>query len=74
VLAGGTAAWRAGGRPLEAGEGRLADTPDDVWTKPYHRDLGVEEAMRQYLTWEVNLVAQIERDGDAPFLAARRPA
>ncbi|HKO06229.1 MAG TPA: rhodanese-like domain-containing protein, partial [Alphaproteobacteria bacterium] len=74
VLAGGTAAWRASGRPLEAGEGHLADTPDDVWTKPYHRDLGVEEAMRQYLTWEVNLLAQIERDGDAPFLAARRPA
>jgi len=74
VLAGGTAAWRASGRPLEAGEGRLADTPDDVWTKPYHRDLGVEEAMRQYLAWEVNLVAQIERDGDAPFLAARSPA
>ena len=69
ALAGGTAAWRASARPLASGEGHLADRPDDVWAKPYHRDLGVDEAMRQYLAWETNLVAQIERDGDAPFLA-----
>ncbi|HEY7373647.1 MAG TPA: rhodanese-like domain-containing protein, partial [Polyangia bacterium] len=30
VLAGGTAAWRAEGLPLEAGMGPLADQPDDV--------------------------------------------
>ena len=70
VLAGGTEAWRVSGRALASGEGRLASKPDDVWAKPYHRDLGVDDAMRQYLAWETNLIAQIERDGDAPFLAA----
>ena len=28
---------------------------------------GVEAAMNQYLTWEVDLVAQVQRDGDARF-------
>jgi rhodanese-related sulfurtransferase/predicted metal-dependent enzyme (double-stranded beta helix superfamily) len=49
VLAGGTAAWRAAGLPLEAGPGRLADEPDDVVPKPYERG---PAAMRAYLAWE----------------------
>ncbi len=72
LLAGGTAAWRTAGLPLEDSEERLADAPDDVMYKPYDRRARVEDAMRQYLSWEVDLVGQVERDGDAPFLAPVR--
>ena len=67
VLQGGTGAWRAAGLPLEAGLTRLADTTDDVWYRPYDRTANVEEAMRDYLNWEVNLVKQIKRDDDVNF-------
>jgi rhodanese-related sulfurtransferase len=67
VLQGGTAAWRAAGLPLESGLTRLADQTEDVWYRPYDRTENVEEAMKDYLTWEVNLVKQIERDDDVRF-------
>ncbi len=67
VLQGGTDAWRAAGLPLEGGLARLADTTDDIWYRPYDRTANVEEAMKDYLTWEVNLVKQIERDDDVNF-------
>jgi 3-mercaptopyruvate sulfurtransferase SseA len=67
VLRGGTAAWHAAGLPVESGLTRLADTTDDVWYRPYDRTANVEEAMKDYLTWEVNLVKQIERDDDVDF-------
>jgi rhodanese-related sulfurtransferase len=67
VLQGGTAAWRTAGLPMESGLARLADTTDDVWYRPYDRTANVEEAMKDYLTWEVNLVKQIERDDDVQF-------
>lgn len=49
VLAGGTAAWREAGLPLETGATRLGDEPDDVVPKPYERG---PAAMRAYLAWE----------------------
>lgn len=68
ALEGGTAAWAEAGFKLEA---TPADPPDeacvDNWLRPYDRTTGVEAAMREYLTWEVELVDQIARDGDAPF-------
>ncbi|HEV7267699.1 MAG TPA: rhodanese-like domain-containing protein [Falsiroseomonas sp.] len=68
ALEGGTAAWEAAGFTLIADR---TDPPDeacvDAWLRPYDRNHGVEEAMRAYLTWEVELVRQIERDGDAKF-------
>ena len=67
VLQGGTAAWRSAGLPLESGMTRLADQTEDVWYRPYDRTANVEEAMKDYLTWEVNLVKQIERDDDVAF-------
>jgi rhodanese-related sulfurtransferase len=67
ALAGGTRAWRDAKLPLEQGTQRLADEPNDVWYKPYDHGTGVEGAMRAYLTWEVGLVPQIARDGDARF-------
>lgn len=68
ALAGGTAAWAAAGLPLAADR---TDPPDeacvDAWLRPYDRNHGVEEAMRAYLSWEVELVHQVERDGTAAF-------
>jgi hypothetical protein len=66
-LRGGTAAWRAAGLPMATGEEHMADAPEDVFHRPYDRAKGVEQAMRDYLSWEVDLVRQIERDGDAAF-------
>ena len=72
VLQGGTAAWRAAGLPLETGMTHLADTTEDVWYRPYDRTANVEEAMQDYLNWEVNLVQQIARDDDVSFRSFAR--
>jgi rhodanese-related sulfurtransferase len=67
VLAGGNQAWRAAGLPIETGFARMLCRNDDVWYRPYDHDGDVETHMRAYLAWEVDLVAQVERDGDAGF-------
>ncbi|MBX9945789.1 MAG: hypothetical protein K2Y40_17030 [Reyranella sp.] len=67
ILAGGTKAWRDAGFALETGHLRMADPPTDVWYRPYDFKEDVEAAMRQYLDWEVDLVPQVARDGDAAF-------
>jgi rhodanese-related sulfurtransferase len=67
VLAGGMKAWRDAALPIETGHTRMADPPTDVWYRPYDFKDNVEAAMRQYLDWEVDLVPQVARDGDAAF-------
>jgi rhodanese-related sulfurtransferase len=67
VLKGGTSAWIARGLPIESGTQRLTCEANDVWYKPYEQRERGQQAMQEYLTWEVNLVRQIERDGDARF-------
>jgi rhodanese-related sulfurtransferase len=67
VLDGGTDAWRAAGLPLENGQTRLTDMSEDVWVRPHDRSENQKEAMKEYLTWEVDLIAQIERDDDIQF-------
>ncbi len=67
ILAGGMQAWRDAKLALETGHVRMADPPTDVWYRPYDNKEDVEAAMRQYLDWEVDLVPQVERDGDATF-------
>jgi rhodanese-related sulfurtransferase len=68
-LQGGTAAWNHAGFAIERPQGdddpKLLTATDDVWYRPYDRASGVEEVMQQYLTWEVNLLAQLERE---PYL------
>jgi rhodanese-related sulfurtransferase len=66
VLERGSDAWFAAGLPDESGTQRLTCEPDDVWYKPYEQRES-RQAMQDYLTWEVNLVEQIARDGDARF-------
>ena len=76
VLDGGNAAWTAAGRALVAGEeDRIAANVNDVWLRPYDRGTRVEDAMQAYLDWEIDLVAQLARDGTArfgPFRAGSR--
>ena len=66
ALAGGTNAWLAAGLPTEQGLERAATEIDDVWFRPYQQRGTMERFMREYLTWEVGLVEQLERD-NSPF-------
>ena len=69
ALEGGLNAWRTSGYALAEGEDSEAEElPEDVWYRPYDRTAGIEEAMQAYLSWEVALVEQIERDGTTRFL------
>jgi 3-mercaptopyruvate sulfurtransferase SseA len=67
VLEGGTSSWIDAMLPVSSGAEQLTTEANDVWYKPYEQASAVREAMQGYLDWEVNLVNQIERDGDAQF-------
>jgi rhodanese-related sulfurtransferase len=68
VLQGGTAAWHEFGRPLMKDRTNPPDAAClDVYLRPYDRNEGVEEAMHAYLSWEIALVDEIERDGTVRF-------
>src|SRR5579885_1777150 len=69
-LKGGNAAWVAHGSPLSTAE-KWADEPLDVWLKPYEQAGDTEAAMNAYLSWEIDLLERIKRDGTAHFLSAR---
>jgi len=68
ALEGGTAAWHAFGRPLVKDR---TNPPDeacvDFYLRPYDRNSGVEDAMKAYLSWEIDLVREIARDGTVRF-------
>ena len=66
VLDGGTAAWRAAGLPLTTGREAMADTPDDCWRRLYD-PYAPPDARERYLRWEIELIRQIEREGDTGF-------
>jgi rhodanese-related sulfurtransferase len=74
-LAGGTAAWLSAGQPLSH-EPHMADDAIDVWLKPYERSGDTRGAMSEYLSWEVDLIERIARDGTCRFMVApqRTPA
>lgn len=67
VLKGGTLAWMQGGKPVEKGNTHLLNDADDVWIRPYDHESDQQKHMQAYLDWEVGLVEQVERDGDAGF-------
>jgi len=75
VLRGGTPAWIAARLPLESGSARMCDDPIDEWYAPYDLAHGIEEAMNDYLGWEVDLVEGVRAEGDLNFnLTAFAPA
>jgi rhodanese-related sulfurtransferase len=65
-LKGGNAAWAAAGFPL-SGDAKMADEPLDAWLKPYERPGDPKAAMNEYLSWEIDLLARIARDGTTNF-------
>jgi rhodanese-related sulfurtransferase len=67
ALDGGNAAWLAAGHALTADDPRMADDAIDTWLKPYERSKDTTKAMQDYLSWEVDLLVRIERDGTARF-------
>ncbi|MEA3025006.1 MAG: hypothetical protein QOF91_291, partial [Alphaproteobacteria bacterium] len=67
-LRGGNAAWQEAGFSLST-EARMADEPLDYWPKPYERTGDARSAMNEYLSWEVDLLPRIERDGTTRFTA-----
>ena len=67
ALDGGTTAWRKAGYPLEQGDTRMATAPDDVRLRAREQSGGVEEAMRAYLSWEIDLAEQMAKDDDQRF-------
>jgi hypothetical protein len=67
ALDGGTAAWRKAGFPLEQGPTRLATAPDDVRLRAREQAGNVEDAMRAYLSWEIDLADQMATDDDQRF-------
>jgi hypothetical protein len=42
-----------------------------MWLKPYERSADTAKAMSEYLSWEVDLLARIDRDGSASFARSR---
>lgn len=75
VLEGGTAAWKAAGHPMAQDRTDPADEDCiDFYLRPYDRNSGVEEAMNAYLSWEIDLVHEIERDGTVHFGVGDRHA
>jgi rhodanese-related sulfurtransferase len=65
-LKGGNAAWTAAGFPLST-DAKMADDAVDVWLKPYERAGDTKAAMNAYLSWEVDLLERIKRDGTCHF-------
>ena len=65
-LQGGNAAWQAAGQPLST-DAKMADETIDQWRKPYERSGDTKAAMQEYLTWEVDLLPRIKRDGSLRF-------
>lgn len=68
ILEGGTNNWSANSYPLEQGLSKTLGPPNDVLYKPYDNLEGVEEAMRQYLEWEIALTEKITFDKTLTFI------
>jgi rhodanese-related sulfurtransferase len=67
ALEGGTAAWREAGLPMERGATRMATSPDDIRLRAREQTENVEDAMRAYLSWEIDLADQMATDDDQRF-------
>lgn len=73
LLKGGREAWTKAGLPTEASPGVPPDAERlDYLFFVHDRHDGNETAMRDYLSWEEGLPAQIEADGDANFRVVTR--
>jgi rhodanese-related sulfurtransferase len=67
ALSGGTTGWVAAGFGLERGATRMASAREDERLRAREMAGSVEDAMRAYLTWEIELVNQMATDDDQRF-------
>ncbi len=67
ALTGGTAAWQLAGYGLETGDARMTGAADDLSYRALDRKDNVEQAMREYLRWEVELLDAVASDSDFGF-------
>jgi rhodanese-related sulfurtransferase len=67
ALDGGTAAWVAAGHNLERGPTRMATPAEDLRLRARDQAGNVEDAMRAYLAWEIDLADQMATDDDQRF-------
>jgi rhodanese-related sulfurtransferase len=65
ALEGGTRAWQAEGHALTV-EPMWAHVPEDEWRPPQ-----TDQEVREYFQWELDLVEQIRRDGNARYQIAK---
>jgi len=49
----------------------MADDAIDAWLKPYERSGDTKKAAAEYLSWEVDLLPRIARDGTTNFVPLR---
>lgn len=68
ILEGGTNNWSANNYPLQIGLSKILGPTNDVLYKPYDNLEGVEDAMRQYLEWEIALTEKITLDKTLIFM------
>ena len=66
ILDGGTAAWATAGLPLASGLENMTSATDDVWYSPYDYD-DLRQSMTAYLTWEIDLIQQLDKDRSLQF-------
>jgi rhodanese-related sulfurtransferase len=72
ALVGGNEAWLAAGGKMESSGERWAVPPQDLWLKPFDQLQGkVEDRLKSYLSWEVGLLQQLERDSGVRFSIPR---
>jgi len=69
ALTGGNKAWKHTGHEMEPGFTRPTTDANDVWYKPYDHEgeQVAEQHMQDYLTWEIALVEQLDRDPTVNF-------
>lgn len=67
-LVGGTHVWRKSGLPMEHGAVRQLSEPNDIWYSPYEVSPHMQEqAMREYIDWEVGLAQRVASEPGIQF-------
>lgn len=67
VLEGGNKAWSALGLPLSDGMEPALDLPEDLWYRPTSPHGGGENAMRNYISWEIDLFNRLFKEPGLEF-------
>lgn len=72
MLDGGTNAWVTAGLQLSTGPELMVSEALDVRLKAREEKVNKEEAMRAYLSWEIDLADKMRKDEDHRFKIINR--